>query len=142
MEYIQHVRKTDLARNTSQIIKGVQRGQTVLIENHGQVEAAIMDIIDYRILRALTLYYTRRPKLNPAGLEVQALQNLENPQEKYALVLAHYLAGAISLGRTAELLELHSLELQTRFVRLDVPLNLGPKDIQDAKAEVDAARNF
>ena len=142
MEYIQHVRKTDLARNTSRIIKGVQRGQTVLIENHGQVEAAIMDIIDYRILRALILYYAHPPKINPQGLEVQALQNVENPQEKYNLVLAHYLAGVISLGRTAELLELHSLELQTHFVRLDVPLNLGPKDVQDAQAEVDAARNF
>jgi len=142
MEYIQHVRKTDLARNTSRIIKGVQRGQTVLVEHHGQVEAAIMDIIDYRILRALTLYYTRPPKISSQGLGVHALQNLEDPQKMYDLVLAHYLAGAISLGRTAELLELHSLELQTRFVRLDVPLNLGPKDNQDAKAEVDAARNF
>jgi predicted HTH domain antitoxin/antitoxin (DNA-binding transcriptional repressor) of toxin-antitoxin stability system len=142
MEYIQHVRKTDLARNTSRIIRGVQRGQTVLVENHGQVEAAIMDIIDYRILRALTLYYTRPPKISPQGLGAQALQNLAGPQERYDLVLAHYLAGTISLGRTAELLELHPLELQTRFVRLDVPLNLGPKDNQDAKAEVDAARNF
>jgi predicted HTH domain antitoxin len=142
MEYFQHVRKTDLARNTSRIIKGVQRGQTALIENHGQVEAAIMDITDYRILRALTLYYTRPPKINPQGLGVVSLQNLESPQGLYDLVLAHYLAGIISLGRAAELLELHSLELQTRFVRLDVPLNLGPKDERDAKAEVDAARNF
>ncbi len=142
MEYIQHVRKTDLARNTSRIIRGVQRGQTALVENHGQAEAAIMDIMDYRILRALTLYYTRPPKINPKGLGVQARQNLEDPQVMYDLVLAHYLAGVISLERAAELLELHSLELQTRFVRLDVPLNLGPQDKLDAKAEVDAARNF
>ena len=101
-----------------------------------------MDITDYRILRALTLYYTHPPKINPDGLGIPSLQNLESPQEMYDLVLAHYLAGIISLGRTAVLLELHSLELQTRFVRLDLPLNLGPKDEQDAKAEVDAARNF
>ena len=142
MEYIQHVRKTDLARNTSRIIKGVQRGQTVLVENHGQVEAAIIAIIDYRILRALTLYYTHPPKINPQGLEIQMIQSLDEPQERYDLVLAHYLAGVISLGRAAELLELHVLELQTRFVQLNAPLNLGPKDDQDAKAEVDAARNF
>jgi len=142
MEYIQRVRKTDLARNTSQIIRKVQRGQTVLVENHGQAEAAILDILDYRMLRALASYYTRPPKLNPKGLAVQALQNLEDPQEVYDLVLAYYLAGVIRLARAAELLELHSLELQTRFVRLDVPLNLGPKDKQDAKSEVDAARNF
>ena len=142
MEYIQRVRKTDLARNTSQIIRKVQRGQTVLVENHGQAEAAILDILDYRILRALTSYYTRSPKINARGLAVQALQNLEDPQEVYDLVLAHYLAGVISLARAAELLELPSLELQTRFVRLDVPLNLGPKDRKDAKSEVDAARNL
>lgn len=141
MEYIQRVRKTDLARNTSQIIRKVQRGQTVLVENHGQAEAAIIDIVDYRILRALTSYYTRPPKINPKGLGTHALENLEDPQEVYDLVLAHYLAGVISLARAAELLELHSLELQTRFLRLDVPLNLGPKDQQEAKAEVDAAGN-
>ena len=60
----------------------------------------------------------------------------------YDLVLAYYLAGVISLARAAEFLELNSLELQTRFVRLDVPLNLGPKDKQNAKSEVDAARNL
>jgi antitoxin (DNA-binding transcriptional repressor) of toxin-antitoxin stability system len=142
MEYIHRVRKTDLARNTSQIIRKVQRGQTVLIENHGQAEAAILHILDYRILRALASYYTRPPQINLKGLAAQALQNLDDPQEMYDLVLAYYLAGVISLARAAELLALHSLELQTRFVQLDVPLNLGQKDERDAKSELDAARNF
>ena len=56
MEIIPHVRKTDLARNTRQIIRKVQRGQTILIENHGQAEVAILDIVDYYILRALAAY--------------------------------------------------------------------------------------
>ena len=73
MEDIQRVHKTDLARNASQIIRRVQRGQTVLVENHGHVEAAILDIFDYRILRALTSYYTRPPKINSKGLAVEAL---------------------------------------------------------------------
>jgi hypothetical protein len=142
MEHVQRVRKTDLARNTSQIIRRVQRGQTVLVEHHGQAEAAILDILDYRILRAFTSYYTRPPKINPKGLGVQALQNLQDQQEMYDLVLAHYLGDAISLAHAAELLDLHLLDLQTRFVRLNVPLNRGPKDKQDAKAEVEAARKF
>ena len=54
MEYLQRVRKTDLARNTRQVIRNVQRGQTVLVESHGQAEAAIMDILDYRILRSFS----------------------------------------------------------------------------------------
>ena len=86
----------------------------MLVENHGQAEAAILDILDYRILRALASYYTHPPKINPKGLSIQALQNLEDPQEVYDLVVAYYLAGVVSLARGAELLELHSLELQTR----------------------------
>jgi hypothetical protein len=45
------------------------------------------------------------------------------------------------LDRPAKVMSLTG-ELQTRFVRMDVPLDLGPKDEQNAKAEVEAARNF
>jgi hypothetical protein len=38
------------------------------------------------------------------------------------------------------LLELPTLDLQTRFIWLDVPLNLGAKDKCDAQVEVDAAQ--
>ena len=141
MDYIQHIRKTDLARNTSQIIRKVQRGQTVLVENHGQVEAAILDILDYHILRAVTSHYSHPARIDPKGLGSKDLQDLRGVQEKYDLVLAYYLANAISLAHAAELLELPALDLQTRFIRLDVPIHLGPKDKGDAQAEVDAARN-
>ena len=142
MEYIQRVRKTDLARNTRQVIRNVQRGQTVLVESHGQPEAAIMDILDYRILRSFLAYHSRPPKVNPKGLDAEILDGLDDPQQIFDFVLAHYLAGAISLGRAAELLELPALDLQTRFQRLDVPLNLGAKDEKAAQNEVDAARDF
>jgi predicted HTH domain antitoxin len=142
MEYIQHIRKTDLARKTRQVIRSVQRGQTVLVENHGQAEVAILDIADYRILRAFMSYHTRPLKVNADGLSNETLMKLEDPQQVYDLVMAHYLAGAISLGRAAELLELPWLDLRTRFVRLDVPLNLGAEDILDAEAEVNTVRDF
>lgn len=142
MEYLQRVRKTDLARNTRQVIRNVQRGQTVLVESHGQAEAAIMDILDYRILRAFLAYHTRPPKVDSKGLDAENLSGLDDPQQICDLVLAHYLAGAISLGRAAELLELPALDLQTRFQRLDVPLNLGAMDEQAARDEVDAARKY
>jgi hypothetical protein len=141
MEYIQHIRKTDLARNTSQIIRRVQRGQTVLVENHGQVEAAILDILDYHILRAVTSHYSHPSKVDPKGLGLKDLQDLTDLQEKYDLVLVYYLADVISLAHAAELLELPALDLQTRFIRLDIPIHLGPKDKADAQVEVDAARN-
>ena len=142
MEYLQRVRKTDLARNTRQVIRNVQRGQTVLVESHGQAEAAIMDILDYRILRAFLAYHTRPPKVESKGLDAENLSGLDDPQQICDLVLAHYLAGAISLGRAAELLELPAFDLQARFQRLDVPLNLGAKDEQAALDEVNAARNY
>jgi len=142
MEYLQRVRKTDLARNTHQVIRNVQRGQTVLVESHGQAEAAIMDILDYRILRAFLAYHTRPPKVESKGLDAENLSGLDDPQQICDLVLAHYLAGAISLGKAAELLELPALDLQARFQRLDVPLKLGPKDRQSALDEVNAARDL
>ena len=142
MEYLQRVRKTDLARNTRQVIRNVQRGQTVLVESHGQAEAAIMDILDYRILRAFMAYHTRPPKVDPQGLSNNRLEGLDDPQQVCDIVLAHYLAGAISLGRVAELFDLPALDLQARFQRLDVPLNLGAKDEQAAQDEVNAARNY
>ena len=142
MDTIQRIPKTDLARNTSQIIRKVQRGQTILVENHGQPEAAILDILDYRILRAVLSYHRYMPAVNPEGLSVQDLQTLEDPQDKFDLTIAHYLSGAISLAHTAELLELPALNLQTRFIRLDVPVHLGAEDEEDARAEVDAARKF
>jgi predicted HTH domain antitoxin len=142
MEHMQRVPKTDLARKTRQVIREVQRGYTVLVESHGQVEAAIMDIVDYRIVRAFLAYHTRPPQVDPQGIGAARLAEMDDPQQGYDLVLAHYLAGAISLGRAAELLDLPLLDLQFRFQRLDVPLNLGVEDEQAARDEVEAARNF
>jgi len=96
MEIIQHVRKTDLARNTRQIIRKVQRGQTILIENHGQAEVAILDIVDYYILRALVAYCTHPPLLSRKGISKDDITGMEDPRSAYDLVLASYLAGRIS----------------------------------------------
>jgi len=129
MRYVQHVRKTDLARNTHQVINAVLRGQTAVIESHGQPEAAIIDIIDYRILRAAMRYYAQQPEIDmEAGLpdREKALPNL---QDRFNLVMAHYLAGAISLARAAELLDLSWLDLRTRCLRLDVPLRTAPANL-------------
>jgi predicted HTH domain antitoxin len=140
MRSMQRVRKTDLARNTRQVINDVLRGQTAVVESHGEPEVAIMDILDYRITRAVMRYYSLQPKINrETGLSDQQVAAVPEPQERYNLVLAHYLAGAISLGRTAELLELPWLDLRTRFSRLDVPVRVAPVDLSEAKSDVEAA---
>ena len=140
MESIQRIRKTDLARNTRAVLNTVMRGQTALIESHGKAEAAIIDIVDYLILRAVMRYHARPPQIAvDAGLTDAATAATADLQARYNLVLAHYLADAISLSRAAELLGLPSFDLRIRFVRLDVPLRLGPATLEEALAEVEVA---
>jgi len=140
MQPMQRIRKTDLARNTRQVINAVLRGQTAVVESHGQPEVAIMDIIDYRIIRAVLRYHAQQPAIGvEAGLSDETVAAAPDLQGRFDLVLAHYLAGAISLGRAAELLELPWLDLRTRFLRLDVPLHVAPANVAEAKEEVKAA---
>ena len=140
MESARRIRKTDLARNTRQVINAVLRGQTTVVESHGRPEVAILDIVDYYSLRAVMRYYARQPEIDvDAGLSDQEVAVLSDPQDRANVVLAHYLAGAISLGRAAELLDLPWLDLRTRFLRLDVPLRTAPADLDEARADVEAA---
>lgn len=132
-----HAGKTELARNTRQIIRAAQRGQTVVIEHHGHPEVAIMDIVDYHILRALVRYYAHSPHVETGeGLSDDAVSAQSSLQAKYNLVLAHYLAEEISLGRAAELLDMPWLDLRTRCLRLDVPLRPAPADSAEAEEDV------
>lgn len=141
MQSMQRVRKTDLARNTRQVINDVLRGQTVVVESHGEPEVAIIDILDYRLTRAVLRYHSQRPEIDvAAGLPDEAVGSAPDQQERFDQVLAHYLAGAISLGRAAELLRLPWLDLRTRFLRLDIPLRQGPADLHEAKEDFEVAR--
>ena len=140
MESIRHIRKTDLARNTREVLNDVMRGQTAVIESHGKAEAVIIDIVDYLILRAVMRYHARPPKVDvDAGLSDAAAAATSSQQARYDLVMAYYLADAISLSRAAELLRLPSFDLRLRFVRLDVPLRLGPATVEDALADMTVA---
>ncbi|MEA3350787.1 MAG: hypothetical protein U9Q82_09220 [Chloroflexota bacterium] len=143
MEYVQHIPKTDLARKTRQVLLAVQRGQTTIVENHGQPEAAIIDIVDYRILRAVLRYLANPLEFDSeAGLPDSALDNLDDPQACFDLVLTHYLAKAISLGRVAELLDLAWADLRFRFNRLDVPIFVGPENIEELKQELETLKKW
>jgi predicted HTH domain antitoxin len=130
----QRVRKTD---------NNLLRGQTAVVESHGRAEVAIMDIVDYRITRAVMRYYAQRLEIDAErGLADQELAGAADPQARYDLVLAHYLAGAISLGRAAELLELPWLNLRSRLLRLDVPIRAAPGDLGQAQADVEQAQGW
>ena len=64
---------------------------------------------------------------------IQADENL-----RWAVVVGAYLDGEINLGKAAELLDIHRLELQNRFIEQGVPLRLGPETFEEAKVEVEA----
>lgn len=143
METIQYIPKTSLARKTHQVIQSVQRGQTVVVEHHGQPEAAIMDIMDYYLLRAVSHYHATLPEIDPEkGLSDEAVAAQELPQEQINLVVAHYLADSISLSRAAELLNLSWLELRTRCLRLDIPIRTGPTTPEEIAQDLANALAF
>jgi predicted HTH domain antitoxin len=61
---------------------------------------------------------------------------------RWAVVVSAYLEHEINLGKAGELLEMHELELRERFVKLGIPLRIGPADVAEAQAEADAIRSW
>ena len=141
MDLTQYVRKTELARNTHRIIREVMRGYTTVVESHGQAEVAIVDIIDYRILRALISYFTQEPiPLKDEEITDEAFDNIKDEQERDKRIFACYMAEFISLSKAAELLNLPVIDLRLRLARLGVPLRLGASSIEELDKEVRNAR--
>ncbi|MFQ5796019.1 MAG: UPF0175 family protein [Candidatus Bipolaricaulia bacterium] len=148
-----NINKTDLARRTRQIVDLVRRGHTVIVESYGEAQVAIMDILDYRLLRAVATYRATPPQPAPIRDETISPRGLKEEEVKQAIrdasgdeqaawnrVMAVYLDGDISLGRAAQLLDLSRFELVERFNRLGIPLQLGPTSIEEARAEFEALR--
>ena len=91
------------------------------------------------VVEQLARLYRQRPELVQAALE-RLLG--EDADLRWALVLGAYLDRRINLGKAAELLGMHELELRERFLELGVPLRLGPADLAEARAEVEAVRSW
>lgn len=143
METIHRIPKTSLARKTREVLQSVQRGKTVVVEHHGQPEVAIVDITDYYLLRAAMHYHAHTPAIEKSsGLSDEAVASLESAQEQMNLILSHYLAGAISLSRAAELLQLPWLDLRTRFLRLDIPLRPALQDADEIATDLRNAADY
>jgi hypothetical protein len=47
-----HISTADLIRDPDGVLDAVTGGEAALVERNGQVEAAILGIVDYRLLRA------------------------------------------------------------------------------------------
>ena len=147
------ISRTDLARSTRQTLEQVRRGQTVLVESYGEEQVAIVDALDYRLLRAVALYRARQdapaqdPTAVPQGLGAEAVETAVStaqgdPQAAWNLIIAAYLDGHVSLGRAADLLSQSRFELTARFNRLGLPLRLGYLSPAGMQAEIDALRDL
>lgn len=66
----------------------------------------------------------------------------ENEDILWSVVVGAYQDRQINLGKAAELLGLMELELRDRFIELGIPLRLGPADLTEARAEVEAIRSW
>ena len=70
---------------------------TPLIQNYWKLKPALLDKVDFRILRAVMGYGTNGLHTAPdAGLSDEVAQALEDRDAHCELVFAHYPAGSIS----------------------------------------------
>ncbi|MCZ7671332.1 MAG: UPF0175 family protein [Chloroflexi bacterium] len=60
------------------------------------------------------------------------------PDLAWSLVISAYLDEEINLGKAAEMLDIHELELRDRFIELGIPLRIGSVDKVEARAEAQA----
>lgn len=120
------ISQSDLAKRTQEVVDRVQQGEMAVVESSGKDLAILLDPTDFRLLHALAQCAIEDSQPGPqSDPDVKALQA--------------YLADDISLGKAADLLGLSRFELQDRFLRLEVPLRLGPATLEEAQAEVAAA---
>ena len=61
---------------------------------------------------------------------------------RWSVVVGAYLDGEINLGKAAELLGMHRLELQERFIAQSIPVRVGPDTIDEARAELAAIESW
>ncbi|MGH2354759.1 MAG: hypothetical protein ACRDI2_03845 [Chloroflexota bacterium] len=146
IEAVQRIDRETLGPEAQRVLDAVRGGQTALIERRGEPEAAILDIVDYRILRAVAHYQAHPPQLTDedldAGLTDADVAALDDPQARYDVVLAYFLAGSLSLSRAAELLGTVYIDLRIRFHRLGLPTRQGPATIEEAREEVRVAAEW
>lgn len=113
------------------------------VDDHNEPEAAPIDIVDCRILRAVVGVYAEQWAIaSDAGLPDAAVQALDDADIRYVLVFSHCLAGSISLTKAGEPLGMPALELRPRCLRLDVPIPMAPLDADSVVKDVVAVERW
>ena len=133
---VKHIPRDELTRDPLAVFQAVRQGRSLMVEDRGHPQAALVDPVDLRILLAVVRYYIDRPQIDPeAGLAEVEVSGLDG-QRRFDAAVAHYLAEAISLSRTAEILDCSWLELRDRFSGLGIPLHTGPTDEAELRQDI------
>ncbi len=118
------ISSTDLARRTRKVVDMARRGYTVIVTVHGDEQVALMDVVEYRLMRALAEHRVRgsqeRRSGAPQGLSEEEVQKAVQSaggdlQAAWNLVVEAYMDGEVSLSRAAELLDLPYFELEEKL---------------------------
>jgi predicted HTH domain antitoxin len=120
------ISRTDLARNTREIVEQVRKGHTIFVQSYGEDQIVLLDILDYKILKGMADYALR---------EANDLQTADVSE-----VMRLYLDEQISLEKVSEMLGLSRYELMGHFERLGIPLRLGSETLKEAQEEVVSAQ--
>jgi hypothetical protein len=122
--------RADLTGKPQEVADRVHHGEVAVIEGFCQGPVVLLDALDFRLLQAL------------AQCAIDEKERAQEPEDQDVRTLRAYLADDISLGKAAELMNLSRFELQERFLRLGVPLRIGPGTLDEAWAEIQAARSL
>ncbi len=117
------ISQTDLEGRAREIVERIRHGEMAVVESSGEEQVVLLDAADFRLLQALAACATGASEPNE---EIS----------RDAWVLRRYLNTEINLGKTADELGLSRLELQDRFLRLGVPLRIGPSSMEEALREI------
>lgn len=120
------ISRTDLARNTREIVDQVRKGNTIVVQSYGEDQIVLLDHLDYQILKALVGF---------------TLQEVNEPTSDVSQVMRLYLDEQISLSKASEMLGVSRYELMGHFERLGIPLRLGLATLDDAQDEVASAQH-
>ena len=87
----------------------------------------------------LTKLHKQQPKLVDNALQ----KMIESDSDlAWSLIISAYLDEEINLGKAAEMLSMHELELRDRFIALGIALRIGPLDKDEARAEAQALNSW
>ena len=126
------ISRTDLARRTREVVDRVQRGQMVVVKSYGEEQVVLLDVVDYRILKALAA----------CAMETENEEEATQDDWGFNQAIRSYMNDEISLGRTATLLGMSRFELMERFERVGIPLRVGPATLEEAQEEIEVARRL